>query len=178
MFKIEKLTACSGAERFGTCVGCEKNSNEDNGMIRICFGKNHRVSVCLCEECCSSLLGSFVPVFVPDAVSCTLSVVKKAVRKQTPRRVVFQDSGYHPHLGNVYTASCPECGLPIIYYTDADISKDCTSDDPETMFKSSLVHHDYRGFNGYCNRCGQKLYWGKYPRPKKRAHALKKKEEK
>lgn len=61
---------------------------------------------------------------------------------------------------NLYACICPSCGLHIIDFSDDDVDSKCNSDNPEDMFRSSMVHHAYIGMNNYCNRCGQKLDWG------------------
>ena len=38
----------------------------------------------------------------------------------------------------------------------------CDSDNPEVIFRSSMVHHGYMGLDNFCNRCGRKLDWGDY----------------
>ena len=53
--KIEKLIECKGAGRYGTCIGCGRDSAEDMiGMIRITgdgSGAGQGTSFCLCREC-------------------------------------------------------------------------------------------------------------------------------
>lgn len=84
----------------------------------------------------------------------------KALEKQIPRKVLYEDVGFDCyHDVNLYACICPSCGLPIIEFSDDDIDSECNSDDPEDMFHSSMVHHAYIGMNNYCNRCGQKLDW-------------------
>lgn len=84
----------------------------------------------------------------------------KALEKQIPRKVLYEDVGYDGHQDiNLYACICPSCRLPIIEFSDDDIDSECNSDDPEDMFHSSMVHHAYIGMNNYCNRCGQKLDW-------------------
>ncbi len=84
----------------------------------------------------------------------------KALEKQTPRKVLYEDVGYdYHHDVNLYACICPSCSLPIIEFSDNDIDPECNSDNPEDMFHSSMVHHAYIGMNNYCNRCGQKLDW-------------------
>lgn len=61
MIKIKYLSNSSGAERFGTCTSCLKDSGEDEYMVRIKFsamnGKHiSGTSVCLCNECKSLLI--------------------------------------------------------------------------------------------------------------------------
>lgn len=168
MYRIEKLAECKGSGRFGTCSGCGKSSDADTEMIRVSIGRYEQwTSICLCKECSPALFERLLPVVMPGTGPFTISKVKKAIGKHIPKKVVFHDAGYHPHFENTYTASCPECGLPIFVYSDADIAEDCFSDDPEVKFKSNSVHHGYLGLNNFCNRCGQRLCWGSYPRIRK-----------
>lgn len=89
-----------------------------------------------------------------------ISAIITALKKQIASKVKFEDVGYDQyHDVNVYSAICPSCGCHIIKYTD-DI--ECHEDDPEQIFKFSHVHHAYEGRNSYCDRCGQKLDWGRY----------------
>ena len=79
------------------------------------------------------------------------------------KKVLFEDIGYDSfHNVNVYACICPSCGLHIIEFTDDEVDLYCDTDDPEVMFKSSMVHHGYEGLNSFCNRCGQRLDWGNY----------------
>ena len=88
---------------------------------------------------------------------------RRAIEKWKPEKVIFEDVGYDIHNDvNVYACVCPDCGLEIIIFTDDDISDDCDSDEPEDMFKSSMIHHGYMGLNNFCNRCGKRLDWGEY----------------
>ena len=87
--------------------------------------------------------------------------------KWNPKKVLFEDVGYDINRNvNVFACVCPDCGLDIITFTDDDIDcdelKKRDSDDPEDMFKSSMVHHSYMGLNNFCNRCGRRLDWGDY----------------
>ena len=85
----------------------------------------------------------------------------KALKKQIPMKVLYEDVGYDQyHDVNLYACICPSCGLHIIGFSDDDVDSKCNSDNPEDMFHSSMVHHAYIGMNNYCNRCGQKLDWG------------------
>lgn len=91
--------------------------------------------------------------------------IVKATEKANPRKVIFEDDGYsYWNNVNVYACICPDCGLHIIEFTDDDVSDTCESDYPEDMFKSSMIHHAYKGLNNFCNRCGRKLDWGDYKR--------------
>lgn len=86
----------------------------------------------------------------------------KALRKQIPKKVLYEDVGYDFYRNvNLYACMCPSCGLQIIKFSDNDVDFGCNSDNPEEMFHSSMVHHAYIGMNNYCNRCGQKLEWSK-----------------
>lgn len=86
-------------------------------------------------------------------------LIAKAVRKQKTKKVIYEDIGYDDnHDENIYACTCPSCGLHLIVFSDHQVEQSL-SDDPEEMFHDCLVHHDYRGLNSYCNRCGQKLNW-------------------
>ncbi len=87
--------------------------------------------------------------------------INKAVKKQKPQKVIYEDVGYDCfHNENVYACICPSCRLHIFEFTDSDISGNGDfGGNAEKMFHSCLIHHDYRGLNNYCNRCGQKLDW-------------------
>lgn len=86
--------------------------------------------------------------------------IKKALEKQTPKKVLYENVGYDFHRDvNLYACICPSCGLHIIEFSDIDVDSECNSDNPEDMFHSSMVHHAYIGMNNYCNRCGQRLDW-------------------
>lgn len=95
--------------------------------------------------------------------NCTYEVrmvAVKALKKQIPMKVLYEDVGYDQyHDVNLYACICPSCGLHIIGFSDDDVDSKCNSDNPEDMFHSSMVHHAYIGMNNYCNRCGQKLDW-------------------
>lgn len=89
-----------------------------------------------------------------------LDVAIKALEKQIPKKVRYEDVGYEQYGNvNVYACICPSCNLEIIKFNDNDVSEKCESDDVEKMFHSSMVHHAYIGLNNYCNRCGQRLDW-------------------
>ena len=91
-----------------------------------------------------------------------LEIAVKALKKQVPKKVLYEDVGYDCHRDeNLYACICPSCGLDIIDFSDSDVGFECDSDSPEDMFHSSMVHHAYIGMNNYCNRCGQKLDWSK-----------------
>lgn len=84
--------------------------------------------------------------------------LQKLVDKATPKKIIYEDIGYdHYKNVNVYGCICPSCGLHIIEFTDNDVSTD--SDDIETMFNSSMVHHGHQGLNNFCNRCSQAFDW-------------------
>lgn len=56
MIKLEYLRDCTGASRFGTCMGCGKGSQDDPNMVRVKILNNisdhfQGVSVCLCNRC-------------------------------------------------------------------------------------------------------------------------------
>lgn len=85
----------------------------------------------------------------------------KALKKQIPKKILYEDVGFDCCYDiNLYACICPSCGLHIIDFSDDDVDSKCNSDNPEDMFRSSMVHHAYIGMNNYCNRCGQKLDWG------------------
>ena len=87
-------------------------------------------------------------------------------------KVKFEDIGYDPfHNVNVYACICPDCGLHIFEFTDDDVDDKCDSDDPEVMFRSSMVHHGYMGLDNFCNRCGRKLDWGDYHKQHQKEHS-------
>ena len=104
--------------------------------------------------------------------------ISRPEEKWKPKKVLFEDVGYDINRNvNVFSCVCPDCGLDIITFTDDDIDFDslqkCDSDEPEDMFKSSMVHHGYMGLNNFCNRCGRRLDWGDYPRDRKEIQWLK-----
>ncbi len=85
-------------------------------------------------------------------------LLQELVDKATPKKIIYEDIGYdHYKNVNVYGCICPSCGLHIIEFTDDDVSTD--SDDIETMFNSSMVHHGHQGLNNFCNRCSQAFDW-------------------
>ena len=85
----------------------------------------------------------------------------KALEKQIPKKVLYEDVGFDCYYdANLYACIYPSCGLNIIEFSDIDVDSECNSDSLEDMFHSSMVHHTYIGMNNYCNRCGQKLDWG------------------
>lgn len=56
MIKKQYLIDCKGLDKYGTCVSCGKNSEDDCKMTRYIFsykGKHlqHITSICLCEKC-------------------------------------------------------------------------------------------------------------------------------
>lgn len=84
--------------------------------------------------------------------------LQELVDKAAPKKIIYEDIGYdHYKNVNVYGCICPSCGLHIIEFTDDDVSTD--SDDIETMFNSSMVHHGHQGLNNFCNRCSQAFDW-------------------
>lgn len=104
--------------------------------------------------------GDWGDEFLKEAWACDLGA--KALKKQIPKKVLYEDVGFDCHHNvNLYACICPSCGLHIIDFSDDDVDSKCNSDNPEDMFHSSMVHHAYIGMNNYCNRCGQKLDWGK-----------------
>lgn len=85
--------------------------------------------------------------------------VSKALGKQTPKKVLYEDIGYDSwNNQNMYACICPSCGLRIFEFGDNDITSEENFDgDIEKMFHSCFVHHNYQGLNNYCNRCGKKI---------------------
>jgi len=57
MIEIKTLSDLHGAERYGTCMSCGTNSDEDDKMIRIYALVHHTIggyqgtSMCLCRRC-------------------------------------------------------------------------------------------------------------------------------
>lgn len=57
MIEVKKLSDLQGSERYGTCISCETNSDEDDKMIRIYALMRHTIggyqgtSMCLCGRC-------------------------------------------------------------------------------------------------------------------------------
>ena len=57
MIEVKTLSGLQGAERFGTCLSCGTNSDEDREMVRICAAMRHTIggyqgtSICLCKKC-------------------------------------------------------------------------------------------------------------------------------
>lgn len=93
-----------------------------------------------------------------DLIVMDRILLQKLVDKATPKKIIYEDIGYdHYKNVNVYGCICPSCGLHIIEFTDDDVSTD--SDDIETMFNSSMVHHGHQGLNNFCNRCSQAFDW-------------------
>ena len=102
--------------------------------------------------------GTWGEKFLKEAYACDFGA--KALKKQIPKKVLYKDVGFDCHHDvNLYACICPSCGLHIIGFSDDDVDSKCNIDNPEYMFRSSMVHHAYIGMNNYCNRCGQKLDW-------------------
>ncbi len=54
MISVTYLADCKGAEKFGTCVSCGKDSKDDPQMVRVTYSYHEgrcRTSTCLCDEC-------------------------------------------------------------------------------------------------------------------------------
>ena len=56
MIKIEYLTDCQGADKFGSCASCSKDSKEDKKMVRVRIGHTtagyyQGIAFCLCDDC-------------------------------------------------------------------------------------------------------------------------------
>lgn len=65
MIQIEVLKERKGANSFGTCSACGKESSEDDRMIRLIFSRiignaRHSTSVCLCFKCAGELMGGII----------------------------------------------------------------------------------------------------------------------
>ncbi|MDY5881947.1 MAG: hypothetical protein SPJ65_01265, partial [Roseburia sp.] len=61
-----------------------------------------------------------------------LELAVKALKKQIPRKVSYEDVGYDQyHDTNLYACICPSCGLHIIDFSDDDVDSKCNSDNPE-----------------------------------------------
>lgn len=97
-----------------------------------------------------------------DQYRKAITMVRKALKKQIPQQVIYEDVGYDTYTDqNIYACICPSCGLYILGFGGNDIvSKADFGGDVEKMFHSCLVHHNYEGLNHFCNRCGQALDWG------------------
>ena len=61
MIEIKTLSDMKGAERYGTCISCGANSDEDDKMVRIYALMHHTTgwyqgaSMCLCKKCRNAL---------------------------------------------------------------------------------------------------------------------------
>jgi hypothetical protein len=54
MIKVKYLADCEGANKYGTCVSCGRDSKDDPHMIRVTYTYHNdrcRTSTCLCTEC-------------------------------------------------------------------------------------------------------------------------------
>lgn len=54
MIEIKYLIDYDGADKYGTCAGCGKFSEDDPAMIRVRFEYNnigHGSAICLCDKC-------------------------------------------------------------------------------------------------------------------------------
>ncbi len=56
--KIQYVKNCKGAEKFGTCIECGKDSYLDENLVRITLGNIHHASFCLCSRCLNRLIGN------------------------------------------------------------------------------------------------------------------------
>lgn len=84
--------------------------------------------------------------FLKEAWACDFGT--KALKKQIPMKVLYEDVGYDFHHDvNLYACICPSCGLHIIEFSDIDVDSERNSDNPEYMFHSNMVHHAYIGMN-------------------------------
>lgn len=87
--------------------------------------------------------------------------VLKAIEKQIPMRVRYDDSGYDQyHKANLYGAFCPDCRLLLMEFSDND--GDVEGLTPERIREAFLKEFRidaYEGRNQYCERCGRKLKW-------------------
>lgn len=89
--------------------------------------------------------------------------IKRILEKAKPKKVLFDDIGTNWINGEpIFGCLCPSCELALFQFTTDDLNDDIDTDDIETRFKSCFVHHGYMGRLNYCDRCGQKLDWGKY----------------
>lgn len=90
--------------------------------------------------------GTWGEEFLKEAWACDFGT--KALKKQIPMKVLYEDVGYDFHHDvNLYACICPSCGLHIIEFSDIDVDSECNSDNPEYMFHSNMVHHAYIGMN-------------------------------
>lgn len=119
-----------------------------------------KVDITASDKQLADMWGALSDNIVLDSDYEANHMATKALKKQIPKKVRYEDVGYEQYGNvNVYACICPSCDLEIIKFDDNDVSEKCESDDVEKMFHSSMVHHAYVGLNNYCNRCGQKLDW-------------------
>lgn len=55
--KIQYVKKGKGAEKFGTCIECGKDSSLDEFLVRLTFGNVYSASFCLCSDCLNRLIG-------------------------------------------------------------------------------------------------------------------------
>lgn len=55
--KIQYVKNGKGADKFGTCVECGKDSYLDEFLVRLTFGNICKTSFCLCSDCLNRLIG-------------------------------------------------------------------------------------------------------------------------
>ncbi len=55
--KIQYVKNGKGAEKFGTCIECGKDSYLDEHLVRLTLGSMHHASFCLCSDCLNRLIG-------------------------------------------------------------------------------------------------------------------------
>lgn len=54
---IQYVKNGKGAEKFGTCIECGKDSYLDEHLVRLTMGSMHHASFCLCSSCLNRLIG-------------------------------------------------------------------------------------------------------------------------
>ncbi len=88
------------------------------------------------------------------------------LERLVPKKVRFVEGDWMAEMCRCYyMCQCPTCDLEVITFDEKDWHEHSREGDtPEEKFKSFMVHHAYMDLNNYCNRCGQKLDWGEYPR--------------
>ena len=53
----QRTKELQGADKFGTCIECGKNSYDSQELVRITLGSIYKMSTCLCPECLNRLIG-------------------------------------------------------------------------------------------------------------------------
>lgn len=54
--KIQRIKELQGADKFGTCIECGKDSYIERDLVRIQLGSIHTMSACLCDKCLNRLI--------------------------------------------------------------------------------------------------------------------------